>query len=188
MVDFNKVMENVWLVEHGNLPEKVLHHNKKEDTYTFYGIYPYTKLKSHKIITDIIEVTQSTKEASVLLASMDDLYQEVLDFYRKNFFNKLGLQYLTSTRKASELMVFFVNVGTSKYRVGLAVKYVQSIIGAKVDGIVGVETLTKINNFPDDKFDKLFDEFEVKFYKGLVARNRRLGWALKGWINRAFIV
>lgn len=181
-------MENVWRVEHNNLPHKILHLNEKEKNYTFYGIYPYTKLPSHKRIKQALKATSTIESASILLSRDKELYEEVIEWYLYNFYDELGMGCIKSTKIASELMVFFVNVGKSKYRVRLATQYIQDLVGVVPDGVIGMKTLKALNRYNEDKFDKLFDKFEEKFYRGLVKKVPRLSWALKGFINRAYLV
>ena len=186
MANFREVMKTVFEAEHNNNPEKVLHYNKKESNYTLYGIYPYTKLPSWKIVRDIIKGSTSTKQASRVIAKNQIIYDDALSWYRANFYNQMGLQYVESTHKAAEIMVFIINVGIGRKK--QAVKAIQRIIGANVDGIIGVETLTKLNAFPEENFSNLWDKYEVSFYENLVERVPRLSWALNGWRNRARLV
>ena len=186
MANFREVMKTVFEAEHNNNPEKVLHYNKKESNYTLYGIYPYTKLPSWAIARDIIKGSTSTKQASRIIAKNQIIYNDVLAWYRENFYNPMGLQYVESTHKAAEIMVFIINVGMGRKK--KAVKAIQRIVGAKVDGIIGVETLSKLNAFPEEKFSDLWDKYEVSFYENLVERAPLLSWALNGWRRRARLV
>lgn len=184
MSNFNYAMQEVWKLEHGDNPEKILHFNPKEKNYTFYGIYPYTKLKSHYKIREALDKKSGdTKQASIYLNEDLELYDEVLEYYRLNFYEPLGLNFIEDSHKATEIIVFAINVGMGRKKI--IVKAIQKIVGAKVDGIMGVETIIKLNKFSDLTFDKLWDAYEISFYRSLVSLNSKLKWALKGWINRA---
>lgn len=192
MANFIDVMDKVWQVEHNGDASKVLHYNKKEKSYTFYGIYPYTKLKSHKKIVDALRWNNwDIKRASRQLAGDVDLYQEVLFFYYENYWTKLKMDFIESTLIAKELMVFAVNIGLSPYRKKTIIKIVQDILNVrgscelKKDGIMGAKTLECLNSFNDIEFSKMFDKYEIKWYHHLVDLHPRLKWALRGWIHRA---
>ena len=194
MADFIQTINTLWQVEHNGDPSKILHYNKKEKSYTFYGIYPYTKLKSHKKIIQALKRNNwNIKKASRELANDIDLYQEVLYFYYENYWSKLKLDFIDSTLVAKELMVFAINIGLSPYRLRTIVKIVQRIVNKsgcdlKVDGIMGYKTIKCLNSFNDIEFSKLFDDYEIKWYYHLVDLHPRLKWALRGWINRAKFV
>jgi len=185
MADFLKVMDKVWEAEHNHNDALVLHYNKKEKNYTFYGIYPYTKLRSWRKIRDIIKRNRSIKVASRKAVKDKQVYQEVLGFYYFNFWKPMQLDYVHSTAKATEIMVFVVNVGTGRKKP--IVKAIQRIVGAKVDGIMGRNTLKKLNDFSEIRFDRLFDVFELTWYDKLVERVPRLKWAHRGWKKRAVL-
>jgi len=185
MADFLKVMNKVFSAEH-NSTSTYLHYNKKESNYTFMGIYPYTKLESHHKIEDAIKGTSSTKEASEVLALDEKLYQEVLGFYYLNFWKPMMLDEIESDHKASEIMVFIINVGIG--RKSLSVRGLQEIVGVVQDGKCGSKTIKAINEYDEAKFSKQWDEFEMKFYGRLVKNNPKLKWALNGWHSRSRLV
>lgn len=186
MADFLEVMEAVWQVEHGGRDELVLHYNPKEKSYTFYGIYPYTKLPSWRKIRSVVWRTNNLRTASKILAKDEELYQEVLNYYYEHYWKPMGLDFIESTQKAKEIMVFVVNVGIGRKR--QIVKAIQRICGAKVDGIMGKETIRKLNGCDEVRFSALFDAYELSFYDRLVRRRPRLRWALRGWRRRARFV
>ncbi len=186
MADYIEVMNTVWQVEHGGRDELVLHYNPKEKSYTFYGIYPYTKLPSWRKIRDVARKAGNIHIASRILAKDTQLYQEVLNYYYEHYWKPMELDFVESTQKAKEIMVFVVNVGIGRKR--QIVKAIQRICGAKVDGIIGKETIRKLNECDEVKFSTLFDAYEISFYDRLVRRHPRLRWALRGWRRRARFV
>ena len=195
MANFIDTINVLWQVEHNGDPAKVLHYNKKEKSYTFYGIYPYTKLKSHKKIVDALRRNSwNIKRASRELAKDIDLYQEVLYYYYEHYWSVLKLDFVSSTLVAKELMVFAINIGLSPYRKKTIIKIVQDILNSrggcklKQDGVMGSKTIECLNSFNDIEFSKLFDNYEIKWYHHLVDLHPRLKWALRGWIHRAKFV
>jgi len=186
MANFLKAMNDVFFLEHRNNPYKLLHKNHGENSYTFYGIYPYTKLKNWKIIQDTIRKTNSLEFASYILSKNDELKQDVLYYYYKNYWQPMGLDMVTDDNKASEIMTFIVNVGIGRKK--QVIKAIQRICNTKVDGILGPKTIKALNECDSVKFDKLFDKYEISFYENLVRKYKNLRWALKGWIRRALYV
>lgn len=181
---FEKVMNKIWEVEHRNNPRLVLHANKKENNYTCFGIYPYTKIKSHKKIKAIIDKHKIMGDASVEIAFEDEIYQDVLSFYRDNFWDKLFLDKVDSKKKCEELMVFFVNVGIKPETVAV----MQQALGVYDDGVFGVKTLKALQDADEDEFGRAFDACEIEYYQKLIEKNPKLKWAFNGWVNRANIV
>jgi len=194
MADFNKVMNTIWEVEHNSNPKKILHKNPTERKFTFYGVYPHTKLKSYrKIEQAFLRTRGNLKRASLILSKDKKLYQEVLYFYYKNFWKPLGLDRVRNTTVAKELMIFAVNIGLGTDWRGInrqkyMVKCVQELVGATPDGILGEKTAYRINlmtPYETEVFSKKFDQCEISFYKNLVFASKRLRIYLRGWKNRA---
>ena len=185
MSNFKNIMETVFKAEHSSRAT-YLHFNKNESTYTFMGVYPYTKLKSSYLIDEAIEQFGNVRKASVALSKNDSLKDEVFEFYYKNFFSPMYLYRVDSDLKCKEIMVFVVNVGIGRKK--SIIKAIQRIVGATVDGIFGDETANKINAHDDELFSKKWDEHEIKFYRRLVRLNPRLQLYLRGWENRARLV
>jgi hypothetical protein len=185
MANFGFVMKDVFSVEHTSKFNE-LHFNKKEHSYTYFGVYPYTKLKLHHRIDDALKATSSIREASELLHKDEELYKNVLDFYWVNFWLPMQLHKVDSNHKAAEIMCFIINVGLG--RKTKVVKKIQRLVGTVPDGIFGIKTITALNKYDDDKFDKEFDAFEIQFYNELVVANPKLKWALNGWHNRARLI
>ncbi|MDM5264663.1 hypothetical protein PF327_10700 [Sulfurovum sp. XTW-4] len=185
MANFRNVMEVVFRAEHSST-STYLHFNKHESTYTYMGVYPYTKLKSSYLIDKAIEEFRDIRKASRALSKSEALTDEVLEFYFDKFWLPMGLDKVESDLKCKEIMVFVINVGLGRKK--SIVKAIQRIVGTKVDGIFGKNTLKALNNFDDEVFSAKWDEHEIKFYRRLVRKYPRLTWALRGWENRSRIV
>lgn len=65
------------------------------------------------------------------------------------------------------------------------IKYPQSVLGVKVDGIVGAKTLSAINNYPNQKelFQKLWNR-RKKHFDDIVKNRPQSKVFYKGWIRR----
>ena len=70
----------------------------------------------------------------------DQLITFVMAFYRENFWDRLKASAINSQEIAESLFDFSVNTG-----VRTAVKLAQIVVGANPHGIIGVNTLKKLN-------------------------------------------
>lgn len=163
----------------------VLHKNKKEHGLTFYGIYEsahpnwegweYIYLMFKKYSGDL-------ERTSVACVQNSHLIESVEDFYFKNFWQPLRLNLLESQKIAEEMYFFYINTGKKRKTIKMA----QLLVGAEPDGFIGVETITKLNNFDEKEFDRAYDLKELEYYARLVQANpSRYLLNLVGWIRRA---
>jgi len=185
MADFSSVLKRVFGVEHSGV-RNILHKNKTENSYTFYGIFPYTKLKSYHKIEDAIRSTTTLQEASELLSKDKELYKEVEGFYWINFWMPMQLHKVNSDHKAAEILCFIINTGIG--RKTKVVAEIQRLVGTVQDGILGEKTIEALNVYSDDEFDVKFDKWEIMFYEELVKNNPKLKIYSNGWRNRAALI
>lgn len=99
---------------------------------------------------------------------------EAMLIYKKNYWSVIkgddlpsGIDYV--------VMDFAVNSGTNR-----AARYLQALVGAGVDGVIGNETIGKVKKFaPDSLIDKYMDQ-RLAFLRGLST------WSTfgKGWSAR----
>ena len=184
MANFQEAFQQMRGIEYSN-PTDVLHHNRKERGLTYWGIYEtahehwegwefvYAMLKKHK---------GDLRQASIACVANDQTMESVKDFYIKEFWHPLNLNIVESQKIAEEMFFFYMNTGNKRKTVKMA----QLIVGAKADGFIGIETITKLNAYDDVKFDREYDLKELEFYGRLVQSNfKRYGLNLVGWIRRA---
>lgn len=74
---------------------------------------------------------------------------------------------------------FAINAG-----VGRSVKTLQSTVGSTPDGIIGSQTLARINSFNAKELVDKFSDARADFYQGIVARKPDQARFIKGWLNR----
>jgi lysozyme family protein len=67
---------------------------------------------------------------------------------------------------------------------GRAVKILQQSIGAKVDGIIGKETISKLVNCDQNKLANQFVDIRIEFYNNIVLKDPTQKVFLKGWLRR----
>jgi lysozyme family protein len=109
----------------------------------------------------------------------DQLITLVMDFYRENFWNRLKAENIKSQQIAESLFDFAVNAG-----VRTAVKLAQIVVGASPDGIVGSNTLKKLNDTENELFISKYALAKVARYTKIVKRDRSQSKFLLGWLNR----
>ncbi|MSN96351.1 peptidoglycan domain protein [Campylobacter sp. FMV-PI01] len=123
------------------------------------------------------------KRASEFCYKDRNLTDLVEDFYKKNFWDKMGLDDVFPYRTADLMFKFAVNVGINR-----AVRYTQDVVGVSAVGIAGRNTLKALNSYNPMKFEVEYkDKFE-RYYKRLADNNpTRYAHFLNGWLNRVKI-
>lgn len=163
----------------------VLHKNKTEQGLTFMGIYQgaHPSWNGWNIVKNAISVNTDIRSASEVLYANITLKEMVFDFYEREFWNKMRLNAVESQIIADELFCFGVNSG-----IKTAVKLAQKIVGAQLDGVVGVQTLRALNSIDEDKFSLQYDKLEIEYYESLAYKKPANVVYLKGWKKRANVV
>lgn len=169
-------------VEFSNNNANLLHKNPTEDGLTYYGIYEkaHPNWNGWGIIKRYLKIEPNLKKCSLALSNNRELEFMVIGFYREEFWNKLKLDNVESEDKQIEILCFAINVGIKP-----CVKTLQMLLGVTVDGIIGKNTLSALNGFDDELFDKLFDVYEKEYYDKLIANKPSYIIYKKGWHNRA---
>ena len=165
-----------------NKPENALHYNEGEDGYTFMGVYQkyYKNSELWSILAKYKNVFKETYWLSKAMYGNSDAQLLVEQIYFENYWKPLMLDKVNDQHKANEILVFGINVGIRN-----CVKTVQRVVGTKDDGIMGPNTLRKLNNYDSDKFDVEFDAEEKRYYDRIIEKNGNLAIYKNGWYNRA---
>ena len=185
MARFLKSMEELKALEFSN-PFNVLHHNKGEKGYTYFGIYEtaHPRWKGwREVYKMIVKYKYQLGGASRSLYEEKLMTKKVYAFYEDEFWHNMRLDFLQSQKIADEIFVFGVNTNPRR-----AVKKAQKLVGVKADGWIGAKTLKVLNNYDEKKFDIEFDLVEIAYYKYIAfygKNNKRLRRFYKGWVNRA---
>lgn len=180
-----KIEESMSLLadlEHSGREDKVLHVNEFENGLTFWGIYEsmHPNWKGWGAIKSCMAVYPDIKVASRVLFQTGWLYALVIDFYKKEFWDKMKLDLVVSQKIADELFIFGTNVHWK-----IAAMKAQKFIGVKADGFIGNETLRVLNSFDVEDFDIGFDDIEKAYYDAIIAAKPYLGINKNGWYKRA---
>ncbi len=105
--------------------------------------------------------------------------KQVRLFYKDNFWDKIKGDQIEDQTVADTLFDFAVNAG---YRT--AIKLAQLVLNTTPDGIVGPQTLEKINNINGKEFHIRYTLAKIARYTEIVNRDRSQEKFLLGWINR----
>ena len=181
--NFNNTLKILFDLEYSS-PSNALEKNPGETGYTFMGIYQtaHPEWKGWDKILNTIKVSSTLKEASMKCYGDTALRSLVQDFYYNEFWIKYRLNELNNTA-AEEIFIFGVNAGMKP-----AIKKAQELVGITSDGIIGKNTISAINSYPEEAFDIKFDEEEKEYYEDLIARKPSFKQFEKGWSNRAVAV
>jgi len=163
-VAFKEALEKVLQLEGGLR----LYRNPTEQAETYAGIY--RKAHPNWVGWNYVDRGQNPP------------FELIEKFYYENFYRPFEV--IENETIQNLLFEFSVNAS-----VKTAVKLLQKLVGAKPDGIIGKETLSKLKeylqNYTEQDFIKDFTIARIAFYSSLVNKNpRKYGIYLRGWINR----
>ena len=101
-----------------------------------------------------------------------------LDIFRRGYWNKWKADSITSDKVALVLVDWIFNSGSA------CIKAAQQVIGTTADGIVGPQTIARINSQnPETLYRKLMER-RNKFYVSIVKSKSSQIVFLEGWENR----
>ena len=126
----NKALQLIKAVEFRNDNKLLLHKNPTENGLTYFGIYEkaHPNWTGWKTIKSYLELEPNLEKCSVILSNVSDLNIKVEDFIKKEFWDKMKLDLVTSEHKQLELLCFAYNVGIKS-----AIKVMQETLGTPVD-------------------------------------------------------
>ena len=103
----------------------------------------------------------------------------VYDFYQQEYWQAIKGDDIKEQRIAESIFDFAVNAG-----VGTAAKLAQLLVGSTPDGVIGNNTLEKLNQVEPELFVTKYALAKVARYTEIVKRNRSQNKFLVGWLNR----
>lgn len=108
------------------------------------------------------------------------LQEEIVRFYQMNFWDALSGDRIENQTVADSVFDFAVNSGLHT-----AVALVQMVVGADVDGVLGSETLAKLNAFDPGYFLAAFTVGKIARYMAIIKNRPTSKKYLYGWVSRA---
>ncbi len=109
-----------------------------------------------------------------------ELQQDIEDFYRVNFWNKVKGDDITNQKVAESIFDFGVNAG-----VGTSASLAQLVVEAETDGVIGQESISKINAFNSDHFLAAFTVAKIARYVNIVKKRPTSRKYFYGWVLRS---
>jgi lysozyme family protein len=123
----------------------------------------------------LIDMNESNREES----NREDIIPMVMSFYREKFWDRLKADQIHNQLIAESLFDFSVNTGLTT-----AIKLAQIVVNANPDGIIGSNTLEKLNATQEQLFITKYALAKVARYTNIVKRDRSQKKFLLGWLNR----
>lgn len=109
-----------------------------------------------------------------------ELQKQVEHFYLYEFWLPLKAEHIQNQINANSIFDFAVNAG-----IITCVQLAQSIIGTKTDGVIGVQTLSKLNSLDFGYFQPAFTVAKITHYISIIKKRPTNKKYLYGWIIRA---
>lgn len=103
---------------------------------------------------------------------------QAVEIYFRDYWLKLNLTGIMDASAVLDVFDMGVNAGLRT-----AVKMAQKIVGAFADGVIGEETIRKINSYPAS-FVEIYKAHRKVYYVNLSRRKPELRVFLAGWLNR----
>ena len=101
-------------------------------------------------------------------------------FYQTNFWSPLNVDQISNQTIADSIFDFGVNTGLTT-----SVKLIQSIVGTRPDGIIGEQTLNKLNTLDFSYVLSAFTITKLEYYIHIIKQRPTNKKYLYGWVTRA---
>ena len=144
---------------------------------TNYGV-SLRWLKSKGLISDLEHKTGTDDAVSAVKKMTRD---EAAAFYKEFWWDAYKYEEMAQQIIATKVLDMAVNLGAPR-----AHRFVQTVVGAQVDGVLGEKTFALINEANPFLVIKGLQLTQATYYRELVQRNPRLQEFLNGWLNRAY--
>ncbi len=102
------------------------------------------------------------------------------EIYKSDFWDKINGDMIASQRMANSIFDFGVNAG-----IGTSSQLAQKVVGLETDGIIGKNTVAKLNVFDPELFVAVFAVEKVRRYIDICNKRPESKKYFFGWIDRA---
>jgi lysozyme family protein len=109
-----------------------------------------------------------------------ELQERIKQFYEANYWDRIKGDDIINQDVAMSIFDFAVNAG-----VGTSASLAQMVVGENADGIIGVNSLTKINQFDPEHFLASFTIAKIVRYISIVKKRPTSQKYFYGWVRRA---
>ncbi len=128
----------------------------------------------------IVEKYKKLSSFPVPLDKDVELQKQVELFYLYEFWLPLKADHISNQTIADSVFDFAVNTGITA-----TTRIVQSLVGTKIDGIIGDHTLNKLNSMDFGYFQSAFTVTKIEYYMNIIRKRPTNKKYLIGWITRA---
>lgn len=109
-----------------------------------------------------------------------ELQNHITLFYQVNFWDQLNADKIDSQLIANSIFDFGVNAG-----VKVSALLAQLVVEADADGVIGPQSIEKINSFDPDHFLAAFTVAKIARYVSIIRKRPTSKKYLYGWVCRA---
>lgn len=113
------------------------------------------------------------------LDNSEELQKQVKDFYRTNYWHRVAGDDITNQDIAESIFDFAVNAGVST-----SAKLAQMTVGATADGVIGPQTVEKINADNPRAFLAVFALHKISRYTSICDNRPESKKFFFGWVKR----
>lgn len=128
---------------------------------------------------DLVDLNKNKTGFPKNLDKDAELQELIEDFYKINFWNRVKGDDIEHQQVAESIFDFGVNAGA-----GTSAKLAQVVVEAVVDGVIGKNTIVKINSFDADHFLASFAIAKIARYVSIVKRRPTSKKYFYGWVRR----
>ena len=173
MAEFNTAFENVLSHEGGYV-------NDPDDPggETYKGVA--RKMNSKWDGWTIVDILKKQDGFPANLDKNADLQQKIRDFYQTQFWDPLNGDNIVDQDVALSIFDFAVNAGNTT-----SASLAQMVVEAKTDGVIGPNTLKKLNDFDPEHFMAAFTVAKIARYINIVKTRPTSRKYFYGWVRRA---
>jgi lysozyme family protein len=128
----------------------------------------------------IIDVQRKLPDFPKNLDSNVELQGKIENFYETNYWDRIKGDDITDNDIASSIFDFAVNVGVST-----SCSLAQMVVDMEPDGVIGDDTVVKLNAFEKDYFLVAFTIAKIARYASIVKKRPSSQKYFYGWVRRA---
>ena len=173
MADFSQALKKVLQREGGYV-------NDPDDPggETYKGIA--RKINSKWDGWTIIDIAHKKSGFPANLESDTDLQEKISSFYNVNYWDRINGDKISNQEVANSIFDFAVNAGVS-----VSSSLAQMVVGATADGVIGNQSIEKINAFDSEHFLASFTVAKIARYISIIKNRPSSQKYLYGWVRRA---
>ena len=129
---------------------------------------------------DRIDLAKNRSSFPKNLDADQELQDEIAQFYKVNFWDPIKGDDIDSQLVAESIFDFGVNAG-----VRTSARLAQEVVETAADGVIGPNSLSKLNAFDEDHFLASFTVAKIARYVAIIKRRPTSRKYLYGWVRRA---